>query len=81
MSVEQGPRRPKRTHRLLAPSGSVAPAERSPGLTLEQLRAAEQRARDRVQADRPGDRDLALRALRQVSSRIRNLIQITEKTT
>jgi hypothetical protein len=80
MSVEQGPRRPQRTHRLLAPSGSVAPAERSCGLlTLEQLHAAEQRARERVEANRPGDRDLALRALRQVSSRIRNLI--TEKAT
>jgi hypothetical protein len=50
-------------------------------LTLEQLLAAEKRAADRLEADLPGDRDLALRALRQVSSRIRNLIQITEKTT
>jgi hypothetical protein len=50
-------------------------------LTLEQLRAAEQRAQERVEANRPGDRDLALRALRQVTSRIRNLQNlITEKT-
>jgi hypothetical protein len=49
-------------------------------LTLEQLLAAEKRAADRLEADLPGDRDLALRALRQVTSRIRNLITEMEKT-
>lgn len=44
----------------------------SGNLTLEQLRVAESRARARVEANRPGDRELALRALRQITTRIAN---------
>jgi CRISPR/Cas system CMR subunit Cmr4 (Cas7 group RAMP superfamily) len=42
----------------------------SGALSLAQLRAAEQRARDRVNAEIPGDRALAMRALRTYTTRL-----------
>lgn len=47
----------------------------SGALSLEQLRVAEARAKARVLADRPGDRALALRALRQITTRLENARQ------
>ncbi len=53
----------------------------SSGLTLEQLHAAERRARERVQADRPGDRALALRTLRAMRTKLRNAKGRTHEAT
>jgi hypothetical protein len=50
-------------------------------LNLAQLRAAEQRARDRVNAALPGDQALALKALRAYTTRLANHLRDHETRT
>lgn len=50
-------------------------------MTLAQLREAESRARARVEAELPGDRALALRALRQYTTRLANHLRDHETRT